>query len=212
MRQTGHNILAIESAIGGGSISLFSAGVRIDGAVGATAQSRAEDLLPTLDEILGRNDLSIADIDEIVVSSGPGSFTGIRIGLSTAVGLAAATRKCLRRVSALEAIALTHGSGREFAVVLPVGRDTVCAQRFGMSGARIITLSEPEPVELSGLSEFGGGELPLLLYPSISEALSEGRNDRVKTVDIDISNYLGQAAITHNIGETPEPLFVGKRK
>ncbi len=212
MRQKGHNILAIESAIGGGSISVFSDEVRVDGAVGATALSRAEDLLPTLDQILIRNDMSIADIDEIVVSSGPGSFTGIRIGLSTAMGLAAATGVRLRRVSALEAIALGHAAEREFAVVLPIGRDTACAQRFGMLEKGPFAVSNPEPIEISRLGEYAGDELAVLLYPLLGETIAFEISDRVSLIDADISKYLGRAAIFHDIAETAEPLFVGKQK
>lgn len=47
----------------------------------------AEKLMPLIDEILGETDSNIQDVETILVSLGPGSFTGIRIGIATALGL-----------------------------------------------------------------------------------------------------------------------------
>ncbi len=212
MSTTGNFLIAIESAIGGGSISLFSENARIDGVVGATAVSRAEDLLPTLDQILIRNELHFADISQIVVSSGPGSFTGIRIGLSTAMGLAAASGIQLRRVSALKAIALEQTVTNEFAVVLPVGRDVACIQRFSRNDGRFSEISAPEPIETKQLGELAGSGTDLLIHSLLIDAIESANSMSVSVIDPDISGYLGRAAIFHGIGETAEPLFVGKQK
>ena len=212
MSTTGNFLLAIESAIGGGSISLFSESARIDGVVGATAVSRAEDLLPTLDQILIRNELHFADISQIVVSSGPGSFTGIRIGLSTAMGLAAASGIRLRRVSALTAIALEQTAANEFAVVLPVGRDIACIQRFSRNDGRLSEISAPEPIETNRLGDLAGTGTDLLVHPLLIDAIEHLNSTSVSEIDPDISGYLGRAAIFHSISETAEPLFVGKQK
>jgi len=212
MSTNGNFLIAIESAIGGGSISLFSDNFHIDGVVGATAVARAEDLLPTLDQILTRNGLKFADISQLVVSSGPGSFTGIRIGLSTAMGLAASCGVQLRRVSALKAIALEQATANEFAVVLPVGRDVACIQRFSRSGDRLIELSGPEPVEISRLGDLAGTGTSLMIHPSIVNSIDAVNYTSLSLIDPDISGYLGRSVIIHGIDETPEPLFIGKQK
>jgi len=63
-------------------------------------------LLGSIDFIMQESQLNWSDIDAIAVSLGPGSFTGLRIGLSTAKGLVMATGKQLLGVSSLEALAL----------------------------------------------------------------------------------------------------------
>jgi N6-L-threonylcarbamoyladenine synthase len=63
-------------------------------------------LLPELQEALARAQLVAENIDEVVVGLGPGSFTGVRIGVSTAKGLAHALGVPLYGVGTLEAVAL----------------------------------------------------------------------------------------------------------
>lgn len=80
-------ILAIETAIGGGSISLSDKKSEIDFYIGESEMLRAENLLVNISEMLIRNDLRTSDIKKIVYSEGPGSHTGIRIASATAKGL-----------------------------------------------------------------------------------------------------------------------------
>ena len=74
-------------------------------------------LMPVIAELLERNKFTKNDVDAFVVVSGPGSFTGLRVGLATVKGLCEVLGKPLATVSTLEAIAVTHGSGTVTAVV-----------------------------------------------------------------------------------------------
>ena len=74
-------------------------------------------LMPVIAELLERNKFTKNDVDAFVVVSGPGSFTGLRVGLATVKGLCEVLGKPLATVSTLEAIAVTHGSGAVTAVV-----------------------------------------------------------------------------------------------
>ena len=87
MKDTQNITLAIESAIRGGSVSLIGDGVEIANWIGSADVSKAEDLLADIDLMLGANGLTIHDVGHVAVSAGPGSFTGIRIGIATALGL-----------------------------------------------------------------------------------------------------------------------------
>lgn len=69
-------------------------------------RSHLELLLPTIHDLLKRNDYSLADIDQIVVGTGPGTFSGLRVGVSTARALAQALEIPLSGFSTLEAVAL----------------------------------------------------------------------------------------------------------
>jgi tRNA threonylcarbamoyladenosine biosynthesis protein TsaB len=81
-------------------------------------------LIPTIAELLQGADCSKSDLDGFAVVSGPGSFTGLRVGLATVKGLCEILAKPLATVSMLEAIALTHRSGR-VTTALDAGRGEV---------------------------------------------------------------------------------------
>ena len=90
-----------------------------------------EKLLGIIDNLIKACSLTIDDIDGYAVSIGPGSFTGIRIGMSVAKGLAIAKDKPLASVTVLDAFAyrakdlLTFGKIENLCVVLDAKRDEV---------------------------------------------------------------------------------------
>lgn len=101
-------ILAIETATLTASVAV----VRLDegrpvilAAGDAETGSHSERLMPLVAELCERAGLAAGDLDAFAVGAGPGSFTGLRIGLATAKGLAFATGKPLWLVSSLAALA-----------------------------------------------------------------------------------------------------------
>lgn len=99
-----------------------SVGVSRDGEIAADLSQRvsshASHLLGLIDQALGAADNRLDEIDLISVSQGPGSFTGLRIALSTAMGIALATGARVVGVSTLEALALA--AGRRAGLICPV--------------------------------------------------------------------------------------------
>lgn len=98
-------ILALET-----SAKAVSAAVTEDGRVLAagfqdTGLTHSRTLMPIVEHILKNADLTMAEIDAVAVAVGPGSFTGIRIGVSAAKGLAFAADKPAVGVSTLAAMA-----------------------------------------------------------------------------------------------------------
>lgn len=71
-------------------------------------RTRAEEMLPKLASLLAEANLSFDDIDGIAVGIGPGSFTGIRIGVTIAKTIAQFTNKKLLGISTLEALSYTR--------------------------------------------------------------------------------------------------------
>jgi len=71
-----------------------------------SGKNHAEVLLPALEDLLERTGISMADIDLLACTCGPGSFTGVRTGASTAKGIAMALGKPIVGVSTLEALAM----------------------------------------------------------------------------------------------------------
>lgn len=68
-------------------------------------KTHSQTLLPMLEEIRGMIDLDMTELDGIAIASGPGSFTGLRIGAATAKGLGLALQKPLIEVPTLEGLA-----------------------------------------------------------------------------------------------------------
>jgi len=93
-------------------------------------------LMPRISEALRQNHLDKTKVDGFVVVSGPGSFTGLRVGLATVKGLCEVLHKPLATVSMLEAVALTYGRAGETATVaLDAGRGEVYVGEYEMSAA-----------------------------------------------------------------------------
>lgn len=103
--------------------------IRID----EMARGQAEHLMPMLEAMLHEAGLGWRDLDGIGVGIGPGNFTGIRISVSAARGLAMGLGKPAIGVSTLEAQVL--GVARPCVSVLPAPRDQIYVQVFGVDGA-----------------------------------------------------------------------------
>ena len=109
-------ILALET-----SAKAVSAAVTEDGKVLCagyqdTGLTHSRTLMPIVEHILKNTGLTMAEIDAVAVAAGPGSFTGIRIGVAAAKGLAFAADKSVAAVSTLAAmarnVAFANGGGR----------------------------------------------------------------------------------------------------
>ena len=98
-------LLHIETATDVCSVAL-SRGVEIIGLKEeAGGNNHAKNLLPFVDEVLKQGDCNIADLNGVAVSIGPGSYTGLRIGVSTAKGIAYTAGIPVMAISTLESIA-----------------------------------------------------------------------------------------------------------
>lgn len=100
---------------------------------GATSEARAQSSLLVIDDVLCTAGWSRTDIDAIVVGTGPGGFTGVRVGVTTARGLAEALRVPLHPVSSLAALAESADHARDARSVwsvLDARRGEHFAQRF----------------------------------------------------------------------------------
>lgn len=205
-------VLAIESAVAGGSVALFRGRECLDGMVGTSGQSRAEDLLSNIDELLKRSDIDKNSITKIIVTAGPGSFTGIRIGIATALGLAAALGIEVKQVSTLAAIAMASGVSGQVLAGLPVGRGTVCIQNFSVS---VEKLAENTPADTISIEEFldmasKNSNESVVVNNSLYDLLPADR--RISAIDAgsDLAHQLGRFG--EFLPHLPEPIFIGKRK
>ena len=198
--------LAIESAIAGGTLSLLSNGSELDHWAGDDSVSRAEELLPNIIVMLERQNLDRKMIGRISVSLGPGSFTGIRIGIATALGLKNALAISCLGVSALEAMAANANVTGTLIAALPVGRDFICSQVFDVSDLGIPTSRSKPVVAKSVLDDILNSVI--IPHSSISDTVrSQHPDSRVIEADNNLARLVGVAA--RRFGrEDLEPLFV----
>ncbi len=98
-------VLGIDSSAVSAGCALVESGKIVAETFLNTSHTHSQTLLPMISAMLKNAGVRLADIDKIAVSAGPGSFTGLRIGVSTAKGLADASGKPCVSVSALEAVA-----------------------------------------------------------------------------------------------------------
>ena len=101
-------ILALESSAKAASVALMQDDALICQYSQCSGLTHSRTLLPMVEDMLKNSDTILADVDLIAVAHGPGSFTGIRIGVSTVKGLAWASDKKCVGVSTLAAMAW-HG-------------------------------------------------------------------------------------------------------
>lgn len=126
---------------------------------GAAGSSGAEALLPCIDTALGRARVALADVAGFAVAVGPGSFTGLRVGVSTLKGLAFGGDRPVAAVSTLAAVALGAPKGEGPAVVvLDARRGEFYSAVFDVAGAI------PRP-----LAPAAGVYTPEQLAPSLPE-------------------------------------------
>ena len=111
-------ILAIESSAKAASVALTDDNSLVSQYFQASALTHSRTLLCMVRDLLANLELSIEDVDAIAVAKGPGSFTGIRIGMAAAKGLAWGAGKPIYGVSTLEAMAF-HLSDRKNVVICP---------------------------------------------------------------------------------------------
>jgi tRNA threonylcarbamoyladenosine biosynthesis protein TsaB len=130
-------------------------------------------LIPAIRDLLHSAGLSKSQVDGLVVVDGPGSFTGLRVGLSTVKALCEILQKPLATVSMLEALAITYGiDGEQVSAVLDAGRGEVYVGEYRVSGSNADLVQQ----SIQKLDAFVKQAQPitsrfLTTYPKLGEAL-----------------------------------------
>lgn len=115
-------ILALDASSDACSVALLHHGL-VDERFSVAPREHTRHLLPMVDELLRDHGLTLADLDAIAYGRGPGSFTGLRICLGVAQGLAFGADKPLVPVSTLEAMALS------------------CIEQYGIAGGTSVVVA-----------------------------------------------------------------------
>ena len=132
------NLLAVDTSGPVCGVAVLRSDAIAYEALAVNRMTHSASLVPMVDEALRRTDLSMDALDALACVTGPGSFTGVRIGVSTVKGLAHGAGKPCIGVSALEALA--YGIGLSDALLCPMQdarAGQVYAAAFWSTGAAV---------------------------------------------------------------------------
>lgn len=137
-------VLGIESATGRAGVALGTDDGVIAGVQVTRGPRHAEVLMPAIDFVLTQAGVAIGDVDAIAVDVGPGLFTGLRVGIATANGLAQASRKPMIGVCSLDVLASTARlAATQIVSVIDARRREVYAARYEAAAGQLKRVMEP---------------------------------------------------------------------
>lgn len=140
-------LLAIETATPGASVALVEDSTTLAAASRIDPLGHASFLVPAIDFCFDQVGWSPSDLDAVAVDIGPGLYTGIRVGVATAQGLAAAFGIPIIPAISLDAIALEARTGHRLIwAVVDVRRGELAVARYRPVFGGVIRESEPELV------------------------------------------------------------------
>lgn len=186
-------LLALETSTEACSVALLQ-GDQVAERFELAPRRHAELVLPWCGELLAHAGIARAQLDAIAVSRGPGAFTGVRLGIAVAQGLALALERPLLPVSTLAVLAqdaldlLPAGSTGPHRVLasLDARMQEVYAGSFGIDGGSVVAMGEetvgpPSAVGLPG--DMGGWVGVGTGFAALDGALPTALGDRLAAVD-----------------------------
>ncbi len=211
----GKNILAIDCALRQGSLAVIYDGAVLASVGDASSNpSRAEQVLVTVASVLDKAGLSLGGIDSIVVSNGPGSYSGIRIGMATAGGLSRALGIPSRGVSLLAALAI-KGDSSELVTAVQVGKEDVAWQSFEMTPEGPVPASDAvQDSEENFVASLSTAVAPVVIVHSVLFGRIVGlvpESFRIIDAGSNIAELLGMHADKFPTAKSGKPIYLRNR-
>jgi tRNA threonylcarbamoyladenosine biosynthesis protein TsaB len=144
-------ILAVDTATPSGGVCLFRGAEVLGASVSQLNSSHSNTLLRDIDAVLTSVGVPLSAIDLFAVAAGPGSFTGLRIGVATIKAFAATLDRPCVGIPTLHAVARAAGASDRTVALLPAGRGELFAQSLSVSQDREVTELD-DPVHLPALN------------------------------------------------------------
>lgn len=205
-------LLAIDCAASLCAASVHDAGAgrELGRSVRDLGKGHAEHLMAVIDEALAQAGKVYADLGRIAVSTGPGSFTGVRVGVSAARGFSLALKVPAVGVTTLEALAAETRDAlgmRAVLAALDAGRDEIHAALYDGQGAvlrepAVLTLGEAAAIAASGQMALAGTAAKM-----ITEAAGKDFEFGPTAATADIGTYARLAAAKAP-GDRPKPVYL----
>ena len=174
--------------------------------------SRAEEVLGVIRSLMEQTGVELGEIGSIAVSLGPGSYSGIRIGVSTAIGLKDGLGVECLGCSLLEAIASSASADR-LVTAVPVGKNDVAWQQFENSNGTTRPLSPPTLVSAPEFCDALGelGRLSVRAPRSLLERVSShSLNHAFETADDNstLATLVGRYGFSYPTDKSLRPIYL----
>jgi tRNA threonylcarbamoyladenosine biosynthesis protein TsaB len=188
-------ILAIESSTRSGSVALYRGESELCYKSGDERESHSKTLLLNVENVLRESGHLLDEVDVFAVATGPGSFTGLRIGIATVKAFSAAVNRPCVGVPTLRAVAASAGASPRTLSLLPAGRGELFAQMFSVEGDGAVNeLSRPVHLPLNRILE-DVASFPFLRFAG------EGAIERLKLIEEFGGNILGPVRVGSQLNE-----------
>jgi tRNA threonylcarbamoyladenosine biosynthesis protein TsaB len=179
---TGGPILAIDTSSNTASVAVYADQVLAETTWHSGRRHSAE-LLPAINETLARAHVEKRSLAALAVAIGPGSYSGLRVGVSTAMAMGLALNLPLVQVPTLDIIAWGQGASRPVRAAVDVGRGHYATARFHCVDSHLEPETRIESVGLSQLVELAAVERSLLavdLDPDTRETIEHQHGARIE--------------------------------
>jgi len=207
-------VLAIDTALEACSAALFDAaqGAVIASETRIMTRGHAEALMPLLAGLMKQSAVSFSDLGRVAVTVGPGSFTGLRVGIAAARGIGLAAKKPVIGITTLAALAAPYiaaDPARPVAATIDGRHRHIYFQLFGTGGRvllspRIIPLAEAVDAAAGASARLVGSGAAMMAeqWPDAQQPLIDER----RAPDIDWVARLGARASVQDA--PPKPLYL----
>ncbi|WP_059012931.1 tRNA (adenosine(37)-N6)-threonylcarbamoyltransferase complex dimerization subunit type 1 TsaB [Streptomyces specialis] len=159
-------LLALDTATPSVTVALHDGAGVLASSDEVDARRHGELLLPAVDRVLAEASRSAGDVTALVVGTGPGPYTGLRVGLATAVALGAALSVPVHGLCSLDSLAWASGLDEPFVVATDARRKEVYWARYADAATRVEgpAVDRPDDIaaRVAGLPAVGAGAR---LYP-----------------------------------------------
>lgn len=217
MAQPDPTILGIDSATSGCAVAVVKGGRVLASDGREMARGQAEVLMTMVDGVLKEANVSPSQLDAIATTIGPGSFTGLRIGMAAARGLSLSLSIPCIGVTTFEALSLgVETDGNNFIVAVETKRDDIYAQLFDASHKPLSEGAALDEVGLKALADKAGDEV-LIAGDGAAHAIQMLKNVGINSTALNataipaaehICNLAAEKFIPGEMGNPPQPLYL----
>lgn len=214
-------ILAIDTATKIGSVALYDDEIGIVGEINLYVKvNHSNVIMKSIDSLFALSGYTIKDVDKIAVTTGPGSFTGIRIGVAIAKGLSYSLKKPIIGINELDVLAET-GEEREGLIVplIDARKERVYYSQYKYENGKLIRKEEYKDGELRDILKNLKGEKVVFIGDGavvnqelIKEIMGEDNIVFSKVNSIPRAAMAAQMALQHEDDNlyTLEPFYLSK--
>jgi tRNA threonylcarbamoyladenosine biosynthesis protein TsaB len=201
-------ILAVDTALGACSVVILSNDKVLAHRFVAMERGHAEALAPMVDEVMGKSGIAFSDLDRLGVTTGPGTFTGQRVGLAFMRGLRVALKRPLVGVTSLAAMArqaMEETALNQAAAIHDARRDEVYFEHIGPLGAQIGPRLLVFGAATMELAKAAGGAPVAVCGTAASRVLAHAQSANLVMSKVTAPDALWVARLCARVAATDEP-------